>query len=1049
MTKERIRILVDTSRDTGWSNGLIRIEPDNIYQTTNNRDYLSRGEVTLKKSAEIRRNTQAMGNPQKYPSKYPEQTPSSKNPLQNYDVLTICSNTSLKYTDAELQLIREFVENGGGLLLATSTSRFERDVREQVSELGINHVASLFDAQFLPLPEGQGEMDTDANPLRGYTKKNLRLTDHEITDGLGIDDLGLTYCGILDIPVDGNVFLQHNETGEPVGACLHFGLGRVLLINTQLFQWENHPVSGRFIDWLGINSEETPQQKPSSTTGTQTIPDEIPIDEQVKEDGKIKIFYTQFVEDRVDTCLAYAKKLMEEMFPKFPEGEKIEWKINLIPSCVHKYGSGWEDSVMTIGACVSPSRLAYSLGVEASGLIAEKTPFGKASDVLSDGYQFFFGIWAMKLLGFEREAAEMLDEVDRQFHENADEKLVDVAKVYEQRSHKPIWILNELLEKYGDELFVRLTEVFSGKQIDTEENIPHTTFSPVDRQIHYLSRAVDEDLFPWFEEIGTTVHRLPLFPNNSDEFAVEVRGYLNAMIRDTSIDTSDRIDAIKSLLEITDDAEHRISALVAKLDTSDRYEQLIAATKLINSCDDREAEVLEELAVETEDDGFVAMTVLMLVRNGRGGEVVDRLVEIAPHQDHRYQLETGYLLAKIGHPAAETFSYKGLTDEHGTPLLTMDVKRNGDLYHYPIIAGDRVAICNVMLHTHHFPHNTHIPGTYVSWVHTTPKYRRKGFARWAFGASMSHELVRQHSCISLHTGTDNNAHGMYRDFGFVDGLSTQEFTKALRYEQAKVVEGLVVRPYALGDEVAMASVLNTFYVDRVERRPRRAERRRTSKTRLIYLAEKDGELLGYVQAQCYEKVKSVHITEFCLKPLPSEGPTHLEGLLEEVGAALLCALHNELVKREYKRIRYEPEAEGDKHYIRTLFHNFGYTSADVGWVWMFKLVNLPMLLDELSPLLLKRLNESDTYKDWQGTISIKGSEHRASLTIKDGEIRVSEEVSERTGICLSTDDDTITRFILGVVTPYEAYIQNQLHIAPTVNSSVTRLLGTLFRSHRR
>ena len=135
MTKERIRVLVDTSRDTGGSDGLIQIEPDNIYQTTNNRDYLSEGVLT------------------------------------NYDVLTICSSTALKYTDTELQLIREFVENGGGLLLATSTSRFERDVREPISELGINHVASLFGTQFFPLPEGQSEMDTDANPLRGYTKK--------------------------------------------------------------------------------------------------------------------------------------------------------------------------------------------------------------------------------------------------------------------------------------------------------------------------------------------------------------------------------------------------------------------------------------------------------------------------------------------------------------------------------------------------------------------------------------------------------------------------------------------------------------------------------------------------------------------------------------------------------------------------------------------------------------------------------------------------------------------------------------------------------------
>ena len=79
-------------------------------------------------------------------------------------------------------------------------------------------------------------MDTDANPLCGYTKQSLRLTDYEIVNGLGIDDLGLTHCGILDVPADSSIFLEHSETGEPVGACLHFGSGRVLLINTQLFQ---------------------------------------------------------------------------------------------------------------------------------------------------------------------------------------------------------------------------------------------------------------------------------------------------------------------------------------------------------------------------------------------------------------------------------------------------------------------------------------------------------------------------------------------------------------------------------------------------------------------------------------------------------------------------------------------------------------------------------------------------------------------------------------------------------------------------------------------
>ena len=1006
MTKERIRVLVDTSRDTGWSEGLIQIEPDSIYQTTNNRDYLS--EAVLK----------------------------------NYDVLTICSSTPLKYTDAELQLIREFVENGGGLLLASSTSRFERDVREPISELGINHVASLFGARFLPLPEGQGEMDTDANPLCGYTKKNLRLTGYEIVDGLGIDDLGLTYCGILDIPADGSVFLEHSETGEPVGACFHFGSGRVLLINTQLFQIntqlfqkENHPVSGRFIDWLGIN-------RVSSATDAQAIPDEIPIEEQVREEGKIKIFYTHFVADRVDMCMAFAKKLAKEMLNKFPEGEGIEWKIGLIPSCVHNYGFGWEDSVMTIGTCVSPPRLAYSLGVETSGLLAHKTPFGKATEIFFDGFQFFFGIWAMKLLGFEPEAAAMIAEAERQFRENDQaEKPIDITKVYDQQSRKPIWILTVLLEKYGDDLFVRFAEVLSEKHSDTEKNMPRATFSWMDTLIYYLSRVVGEDLFPWFEEIGTTVNPLPLLPNDSDEFVSEVRERLNGIIRDTTTDTSDRIDAIDSFLEISGE-----SAPLTKLDSADRYERLIAAVKLVKGYDARAVKVLEELTVETGNDGLVAMAVLMLVRNGRVEGVVDRLVEIAPHQDYRYQLETGYLLERIGHEAAKRFSHKGLVDKNGAPVLTMDVKRNKDLHLYPTVEGHRVALCNSILHTHHFPHNTHAPGTYVLWVHTDPKYRRKGLSRWAFRESMSHELVRRYSGISLHTLTRNPAHAMYRSFGFVDGLLGQNFTKTLQHEQARVVEGLVVRPYRPGDEVAMVGLPNAFYVDLVDRWRRRAERRRPSETRLIQLAEKDGELLGYVQVQCDEKEKNVSITEFCLKPQPSEGSKHPEGFLKAVGTALLCVLHNELVQREYKQISWELEGEGEKNYVRTLFHNFGYTSADAGWVWMFKIINLPMLLSELSPLLSKRLNESDAYRGWQGTIGIKGSEHQASLTIRSGEIRVSAEVSEDTGIYLSTDDDTLTRFILEVVTPYEAYLQNQLHIAPTVNNQVADLLETLFPS---
>ena len=62
------------------------------------------------------------------------------------------------------------------------------------------------------------------------------------------------------------------------------------------------------------------------------------------------------------------------------------------------------------------------------------------------------------------------------------------------------------------------------------------------------------------------------------------------MIRNTTADTSDRIDAIHSLFEIAEESEHAISALVAKLDAPDRYERLIAAAKLVRGCDEAGSE---------------------------------------------------------------------------------------------------------------------------------------------------------------------------------------------------------------------------------------------------------------------------------------------------------------------------------------------------------------------------------------------------------------------------------------------------------------------------
>ena len=144
-------------------------------------------------------------------------------------------------------------------------------------------------------------------------------------------------------------------------------------------------------------------------------------------------------------------------------------------------------------------------------------------------------------------------------------------------------------------------------------------------------------------------------------------------------------------------------------------------------------------------------------------------------------------------------------------------------------------------------------------------------------------------------------------------------------------------------------------------------------------------------------------------------------------------------------------------FLMDLLYSFGYeTVAEIedledlfqtheahGGVAMFKIINLPMLLEELSSLLIKRLSNSD-YKDWHGRIGIVGKQHKAGLSMGNGEISVLEKVSEDMDILISADDDTITRLIIGGMTPYEAYLQNELSIRPIVNNRVTELLETLF-----
>ena len=109
----QIRMLVDRSKDACIGDELVRMIPTAEFQTTDNRKRL---------------NNEVLG---------------------PYDVLTICGQSLRRYTPAELGAVQQFVDAGGGLLLAADMGFFELEANAPADQLAQNQVAELFGARFL------------------------------------------------------------------------------------------------------------------------------------------------------------------------------------------------------------------------------------------------------------------------------------------------------------------------------------------------------------------------------------------------------------------------------------------------------------------------------------------------------------------------------------------------------------------------------------------------------------------------------------------------------------------------------------------------------------------------------------------------------------------------------------------------------------------------------------------------------------------------------------------------------------------------------------
>ncbi|MEM4204881.1 MAG: cohesin domain-containing protein, partial [Candidatus Methanomethylicaceae archaeon] len=403
------------------------------------------------------------------------------------------------YLPEEIKALKEFVENGGGLIIIGAGIHR----REDVLKWPINSLAKEFGASITERSVRGPFSCSDPN--------------NELVAPLEVPNFG-TYPS-LSIDSSWRTLLKGSQD-EPLLAVREFGKGRVAIISDmEITKWgkdsaknltRSKKANGTFLHsllyWICANRPPV--------GGTRNLPMEAagggPIyPDQETDVGSITIFYAknqkEYLINTVQRYMPEVKAKIESWLPSAPPKDRMY----LILSSGG--GGGWAVNVYEpkeVGIIMLDQEGVLSVFAHelAHTMFGPPNDKGEIAGILPDLFSEAHAGWFQGKIEDWRTGKRDGHEPNRLFDIDKDGKGIDITKLevkdYEKGWIKLWWIFQKLDERYGPVWYPRWLWVKNTRWM----NEPYRRLT-WDEVVEDMSIAVGEDLFPFFRNIGTTLRR--------------------------------------------------------------------------------------------------------------------------------------------------------------------------------------------------------------------------------------------------------------------------------------------------------------------------------------------------------------------------------------------------------------------------------------------------------------------------------------------------------------------------------------------------------------